>query len=98
MTKRSWRVAVVGGAALGAVALGAGPALAAPAGSGTAPSASIERSESAPVTARAVWRGAYYSYYDCDVAGFRGIYYGYWTSYNCQYRTGSSPAIWDLYA
>lgn len=72
-----------------------------------APSTTALAAEAAPVTTsqhtqvktvNAVWRGAYYYYNDCDLAGYSGILNGWWTGYICQYRVGSSPVIWDLYA
>lgn len=42
------------------------------------------------------YRGSYWTYHDCDVAGFTGVYYGWWTGYICQWRNGAN--VWDLYA
>jgi hypothetical protein len=51
----------------------------------------------APTTAAsAVLRGWYWNYYDCDYAGFYGVYYGYWTGYFCNWS--NSAQAWGLYA
>jgi hypothetical protein len=47
-------------------------------------------------SANAVYRGSYRIYYDCDIAGFTGIYYGWWRGYVCQWNSWSQ--LWDLYA
>lgn len=47
-------------------------------------------------SASLTYRGSYWTYHDCDVTGFSGIYYGWWTAYICQWRNGAN--VWDLYA
>jgi hypothetical protein len=47
-------------------------------------------------SSNAVYRGSYGIYYDCDIAGFTGIYYGWWRGYVCQWNNWSH--LWDLYA
>lgn len=42
------------------------------------------------------YRGSFYSYFDCDAAGFNGVYNGWWSAYDCQSEGGNG--IWDLYA
>jgi hypothetical protein len=34
----------------------------------------------------AAFRGCYWNYYDCDLNGFYGVYYGYWQWYICDNR------------
>ena len=72
-----------------ALSLGAAPA-----------SAAVSTEQNAAETSAAVvnltYKGSYWNYYDCDIAGFSGVYYGYWTSYMCQWRNGAN--VWDLYA
>lgn len=43
------------------------------------------------VVDKAVLYACYAIYSNCDVAGFAGIYYGYWTYYNCLYPTTACP-------
>ncbi|MFT7840228.1 hypothetical protein Q5530_29145 [Saccharothrix sp. BKS2] len=93
MIGRKVRLALAGGLAVAALVGGSGAAQADSGGE----RAGVERA-SGEVAVAAVWRGGYYNYYDCDLAGFQGIYHGWWTGYICSYRAGSSPAIWDLYA
>lgn len=68
---------------------------------GAAPASAAVRTEQndAATSAAAVnltYRGSYSNYYDCDIAGFSGVYYGYWTGYLCQWRNDAN--VWDLYA
>ncbi|MEV6880067.1 hypothetical protein [Amycolatopsis sp. NPDC051128] len=93
MTRIMLRPALAASAVLLGLAVAAAPASA----SEVTPAAE-KATVSQPATVNAVWRAAYWNYYDCDVAGFTGVYYGWWQGYFCNYRPGSSPAIWDLYA
>jgi hypothetical protein len=68
-------------------------------GAATASAAVNAETSVAAAAASAVnlsYRGSYWNYYDCDVSGFSGVYYGYWTGYLCQWS--NSRHVWDLYA
>lgn len=67
----------------------------APASAGTADT-DHRAAASSDATVDLTYRGSYWNYYDCDTAGFSGIYNGYWTAYLCNWRNGAN--VWDLYA
>ncbi|MFD7658644.1 hypothetical protein ACFV4N_32110 [Actinosynnema sp. NPDC059797] len=112
MIGRKVRLALVGGLAVAALVGGpaAAQAQAQPQAQVQAQTQTQARTETAAATAAGAsqrsadvvgafaWRGGYSNHYDCDLAGYRGILNGWWTTYLCSYRLGSSPAIWDLYA
>jgi hypothetical protein len=60
---------------------------------GATPANASAQTNSASV---AVFRASYQSYYDCDIAGFTGVYYGYWSGYFCNKDIPSG--YWLLYA
>jgi hypothetical protein len=79
------------------LAIATGPTMAAPASAAvTGASLAGLSSKKTQYAQQAYYRGSYQLYYDCDLTGFTGVYYGWWQGYWCHFNT--STRYWDLYA